>query len=173
MQYLLSASGQAHQLLLPGLEWVEVAIPISLYASLLHLMHTLSIIFSFCLSPPHYFTFPLSVIHLLHPRASFSCHNIYCTFLFLSTVINHDENAALESWQNKICTSSPCTARQGVQILSLLGCKQIYQGMVRLCIGKTRLCRCSVSAQVNFNTAKQSKLIRLIHQPHTVQVISA
>lgn len=144
MQYLLSASGQAHQLLLPGQEWVGVAIPVSLYASLLHLMHTLfpsSSHFICHLSTTAIF-FPFSFIHLLHPRASFSSHNIYYTFPFPSTVINHNENTALESWQNKRCSSSPCRARQGLQILSLLGCKHIYQGMVHLCIGKTCLHRC-------------------------------
>lgn len=96
--------------------------------------YTLSIIFWLYLSFLYYLNFfPFSVIHLLHARASFSSHNIYYTFPFPSTVVNHDENIALETR----CSSSPCRARQGLQILSLLGRKHFYRGMVHMCTGKT------------------------------------
>lgn len=92
---------------------MEVAIPISLYASLLHLMHTLSpSSFHFVCHLPTTSLFLSQLFTFLHPRASFSCYNTYCTFLFPSTVINLDENTALER-AGRIKDVLPVHAQQG------------------------------------------------------------
>lgn len=60
--------------------------------------YTLSIIFSLYLSPLYYLIFfPLSCLFTFYIRCFILLRNVYYTFPFPSTVINDDENTALES----------------------------------------------------------------------------
>lgn len=80
---------------------------------------------------------PFSVIHLSRPRASASSsssHITYYTFPFPSTVINHGEHTALESWWNKRC-AAPMRSEAATTNTPHLAVN-IFIRMVRLCVGK-------------------------------------
>lgn len=83
MQYPLSASGQAHQLLQPRLQWVGEAIPISLplSASLRHLTCTLSPSSSHLVC--HLSAIPLSLYTVLYLSLAYLLFTSLCLVLLL------------------------------------------------------------------------------------------
>lgn len=128
-----------------------------LSASLLHLSFitcalSLSSSHFIChLSPNSSVSPPL--IHGLRHHVSFSL----CSFFsFCPDKAQWMRNTALETWQSKRYLSRPCRARwRGLQILYLLGCKHIYQGMnyhlVAHVSAKTCLSRCPSSKALSSN----------------------
>ena len=96
-----------------------------------HVPHTLSIFLSLYPPPLRYISFSprgsLS-ISCLFTLASFASN----VFLFLSAVINHGEREILHWKRGRARDIYPVLAGarwKGLQILDLLGCKHIYQGM--------------------------------------------
>lgn len=95
---------------------------------------------------PHLFTVYITMFHSL--CAVF--------FSFCPDKPQWMRNTALETWQSKRYLSRPCRARwRGLQILYLLGCKHIYQGMnyhlVAHVSAKTCLSRCPSSKVLSSN----------------------
>lgn len=122
-------------------------------APLFHHMCTLSIFISlylpplskqFCISPTYsWFTSPCFILSVQF-------------FSFCPDKAQRMRNTALETWQSKRYLSRPCRARwRGLQILYLLGCKHIYQGMnyhlVAHVSAKTCLSRCPSSKALSSN----------------------
>lgn len=139
-----------------GLKRLSQFLFLCLHLCLCH-VRTLSIFFSLCL-PPFRLSLFLStqpsiyllLIHSLHPSASVSLLQFFFN-PFRRDKPQRKRNSALKTWQSKRYLSGPCRARwRGLQMLYLLGCKHIYQGMNYLLVvyvsAKTCLSRRPVPA---------------------------